>query len=183
MAYRSCSRNPSQCARSTLPSCSLPMSAPSWWLCERFCLGQFQPPSATRPTAVSPSRGSEPFGRVLPFPSKSTIAQCSSRCCRFRAIPDDTPRRASAVQDCGLDMFKIGRPQDGFGFLAIDSAARLLLHGLWPPCHKTMIGRPPFCFVLLARHPFDDTTGSPSFAEQDFRFLLVVEFGMPLSNP
>src|ERR1700716_3462703 len=34
----------------------------------RFCLGQFQPPSATRPTALSPSRGSEPFGRVLPCP-------------------------------------------------------------------------------------------------------------------
>jgi hypothetical protein len=30
LAYRSFSRNPSRCARSTFPSCSLPMSAPSW---------------------------------------------------------------------------------------------------------------------------------------------------------
>jgi len=26
-----------------------------------------------------------------------------------------------AVQDCGLGMFKIGKTQDGLGFLAIDS--------------------------------------------------------------
>src|SRR5712671_6499474 len=44
-----------------------------------------------------------------------------------------------AVQDCGLGMFKIGKAQDGLGLLAIDSGARLLLHGLWPPCHQTMI--------------------------------------------
>src|SRR4051794_30592772 len=44
-----------------------------------------------------------------------------------------------AVQDCGLGMFKIGKAQDGLGLLAIDSRARLLLHGLWPPCHQTMI--------------------------------------------
>ena len=36
-------------------------------------------------------------------------------------------------------MFKIGKTQDGLGFLAIDSGARLLLHGLWPLCHQTMI--------------------------------------------
>src|SRR5260370_33703736 len=43
-----------------------------------------------------------------------------------------------AVQDCGLGMFKIGKAQDGLGFLAIDSGARLLLHGLRasvPPNH------------------------------------------------
>src|SRR4030088_702491 len=45
-----------------------PMSAPFWGPCERSCPGQFQPPAATRPTALSPSRGSEPFGRVLPCP-------------------------------------------------------------------------------------------------------------------
>src|SRR5258708_32710761 len=44
-----------------------------------------------------------------------------------------------AVQDRSLGMFKIGKAQDGLGFLAIDSGARLLLHGLWPPCHQTMI--------------------------------------------
>ena len=36
-------------------------------------------------------------------------------------------------------MFKIGKAQDSLGFLAIDPGARLLLHGLWPPCHQTMI--------------------------------------------
>jgi hypothetical protein len=31
-----------------------------------------------------------------------------------------------AVQDCGVGMFKIGKAQDGLGFLVIDSGARLL---------------------------------------------------------
>src|SRR5260370_23888440 len=55
------------------------------------------------------------------------------------------------VQYCGLGMFKIGKAQDDLGFLAIDSGARLLLHGLWPPCHQTMIRRPAlqFCPVCL----------------------------------
>jgi hypothetical protein len=54
-----------------------------------------------------------------------------------------------AVQDRSLGMFKIGKAQDGLGFLAIDSGPQLLLHGLWPPCHRTMIRRPSFCFVLF----------------------------------
>src|SRR5712664_389146 len=51
-----------------------------------------------------------------------------------------------AIQDCGLGMFKIGKAQDSLGFLAIDSGARLLLHGQWPPCHQTMIRRPALQF-------------------------------------
>ena len=52
------------------------------------------------------------------------------------------------VQDRGLGMFKIGKAQDGLGFLAIDSGARLLLHGQWPPCHQPMIRRPYLQFCL-----------------------------------
>src|SRR5712664_2490338 len=51
-----------------------------------------------------------------------------------------------AVQDRSLGMFKIGKTQDGLGILAIDSGARLLLHGLWPPCHQAMIRRPALQF-------------------------------------
>ncbi len=54
-------------------------------------------------------------------------------------IPALGIRTGQAIQDCGLGMFKIGKAQDGLGFLAIDSGARLLFHGLWPPCHQTMI--------------------------------------------
>src|SRR3982074_3327410 len=65
-----------------------------------------------------------------------------------------------AVQDRSLGMFKIGKAQDGLGLLAIDSGARLLLHGLWPPCHQTMIRRPalqfcPVCPSFARNHVLD----------------------------
>jgi hypothetical protein len=49
-------------------------------------------------------------------------------------------------------MFKIRKAQDSLGFLAIDSGARRLLHGLWPPCHQTMI-RP--SLAVLSGLPVD----------------------------
>jgi hypothetical protein len=56
-------------------------------------------------------------------------------------------------------MFKIGETQDGLGFLAIKWGAQLLLHGLWPPCHKTMIGRLFSQLLPDAGHPLGAASG------------------------
>src|SRR6266478_6509789 len=76
------------------------------------------------------------------------------------AIPALGVGTGQAVQDCGFGMFKIGKAQDALGFLAIDSGARLLLHGLWPPCHQTMI-RP--SVAVLSGLPVTHSLLSPSW--------------------
>jgi hypothetical protein len=58
-----------------------------------------------------------------------------------------------AVQDCGLSMFKIGKAQDGLGFLAIDSGARFLLHGLWPPVAVGLLDERQLKRELATMHP------------------------------
>jgi hypothetical protein len=52
-----------------------------------------------------------------------------------------------------LGMFKINKAEDGLGFLAIDSGAQRLLHGLCLRATKPWSDVQPFSSVLFVRNP------------------------------